>query len=143
MSYIIHTTIEIDAGSTTDPTDRVAAALPGAFVRHAAGDAGFGGAANEALAAVSGASFFLVCHDDVALDSSAVRLLVEEAFRSNAGIVGPKLVDADKRRRGLELAIHLVNIPRLGLAGTAAIGQQIGAQLGGHADRLQDRVRRA
>lgn len=86
----------VDAGSTDDPTDRVAAALPGAFVRHTESDAGFGGAANEALAAVSGATFFLVCHDDVALDPPAIRLLVEEAFRSNAGVVGPKLVEADQ-----------------------------------------------
>ena len=85
----------VDTDSSVDPTARVAAALPGTFVRTVDPDAGFGGAANEALAAVSGASFFLVCHDDLALDPSAVRLLVEEAFRSNAGVVGPKLVSAD------------------------------------------------
>ena len=39
--------------------------------------------------------FFLVCHDDVVFDPTAVRVMVEEAFRSNAAIVGPKLVDAD------------------------------------------------
>jgi GT2 family glycosyltransferase len=85
----------VDTGSRVDPTARVAAALPGAFVRVVDPGAGFGGAANEALGAVKGASFFLVCHDDVALDPSAVRLLVEEAFRSNAGVVGPKLVSAE------------------------------------------------
>ncbi len=85
----------VDAGSERDPTDRVAAALPGAFVRRLGGDPGFGGAANEALEAVQGATFFLVCHDDVALDPPAVRIMVEEAFRSNAAVVGPKLVDAN------------------------------------------------
>ena len=44
---------------------------------------------------MEGAAFFFVCHDDVELDPSAVRILVEEAYRSNAAIVGPKLVRAD------------------------------------------------
>jgi len=84
----------VDAGSEADPTARVAAALPGAFVRRLEGSPGFAGAANEALEAVQGAQFFLLCHDDVVLDAGAVRIMVEEAFRSNAAIVGPKLVDA-------------------------------------------------
>jgi GT2 family glycosyltransferase len=48
---------------------------------------------------VKGASFYLLCHDDVALAPDAIRLLVEEAVRSNAGIVGPKLVQWDDTRR--------------------------------------------
>ena len=32
-----------------------------------------------------------LCHDDIAPDPRAVRILVAELFRSNAGIVGPKL----------------------------------------------------
>ncbi len=83
----------LDNGSAADPTDRVAEALPGAFVRRCALDGGFAAAANEALAAVEGAVFLLFCHDDVVLDPDTARLLVEEAYRSNAGIVGPKLVD--------------------------------------------------
>ena len=71
------------------------AALPSAFVRRLGGDPGFGGAANEAIEAVQGATFFLVCHDDVVMDPTAVRVMVEEAFRSNAAIVGPKLVAVD------------------------------------------------
>ena len=42
-------------------------------------------------AAVQGADFYLLCHDDVALDPTAVRVMMEEAYRSNAAIVGPKL----------------------------------------------------
>ena len=34
---------------------------------------------------VEGAAFYLLCHDDVALDPDAVHKLVEESFRSNAG----------------------------------------------------------
>jgi GT2 family glycosyltransferase len=94
QDYRALSVLVVDAGSDRDPTARVAAALPGAFVRRLDGHPGFGGAANEALEAVHGAPFFLLCHDDVVLDPGAVRIMVEEAFRSNAAIVGPKLVDA-------------------------------------------------
>ena len=57
---------------------------------------GFGVAANEVLALVEGDNgFFCICHDDVALDPDAIRGLVEELYRSNAGLVGPKLVSWD------------------------------------------------
>ncbi|MEX2256673.1 MAG: glycosyltransferase family 2 protein [Acidimicrobiia bacterium] len=95
QDYPALTVLVVDAGSEHDPTARVAAALPTGFVRRLGGAPGFGGAANEALAAVDGAAFFLVCHDDVALDPDAIRIMVEEAYRSNAAIVGPKLVRAD------------------------------------------------
>ena len=96
QGYPALTVLVVDAGSDRDPTARIGAALPSAFVRRVGGDVGFGGAANEALAAVDGAAFFLVCHDDVALDPGAVGIMVEEAYRSNAAIVGPKLVRADE-----------------------------------------------
>lgn len=70
--------------------------LPKAFVRELGANPGFGAAANEVLRLVEGQNgFFLFCHDDVAPDRDAVRLLVEEMYRSNAGVVGPKLVDWD------------------------------------------------
>jgi len=82
----------IDNGSAEDPTERIAAVLPGAFVRRLEQPMGFGAAANVGARMVEGAPFLLVCHDDVALAPNAVRVLVEEAFRSNAGVVAPKLV---------------------------------------------------
>lgn len=82
----------IDTASAVDPLPRVAAVLGDAYVRHLDANPGFGAAANEVLEVVDGASFYAFCHDDVLLDTSAVRALVEEAFRSNAGVVGPKLV---------------------------------------------------
>ncbi|MDO8390888.1 MAG: glycosyltransferase [Actinomycetota bacterium] len=67
--------------------------VPNSFVRAVAGNPGFGTAANEVLRLVEGDNgFFCFLHDDVALDAGAIRLLVEEMYRSNAGIVGPKLV---------------------------------------------------
>jgi GT2 family glycosyltransferase len=89
----------IDAASDIDPTPRVAAVLPNAYVRRLRKRVGFARAANEVLDIVEGASHFLFCHDDAALDPEAMRILVEEAFRSNAGIVSPKLVEWDQPDR--------------------------------------------
>jgi GT2 family glycosyltransferase len=83
----------IDAGSAEDPTPRIAEVAPNAYVRRVRRRRGFAAAANEVLETVEGATYYLVCHDDVAPAPGAVRLLVEEAMRSNAGVVTPKLVD--------------------------------------------------
>jgi GT2 family glycosyltransferase len=106
----------VDAGSHDDPTARIAAALPDAYV-HRMPNSGFAVAANEALYAVRNATFLLICHDDVVLDPSAVRVMLEEAFRSNAGIVGPKLVDVDNPDLLLEVgrSIDRFGIPHTGI----------------------------
>jgi GT2 family glycosyltransferase len=83
-------------GDPGDVPDRVRQRVPNAFVRAVGNAAGYGSAANEVLHLVEGDNgFFCFLHDDVALDQSAIRLLVEEIYRSNAGIVGPKLVSWD------------------------------------------------
>ena len=72
---------------------RITRRLPDAFVRDIDANPGYGAAANEVLRLVEGDSgFFCFCHDDVALEPDTIRVLVEELYRSNAGIVGPKLV---------------------------------------------------
>ena len=93
----------IDTGTADDTVARVAAVLPSAYVRRIDGNPGFGAACNEVLAVVEGASFFAFCHDDVRLDPAAVRSLVEEAFRSNAGVTGPKYVRWDDPAHLLEV----------------------------------------
>lgn len=93
----------VDSASTLDPTPRVAAIVADAFVRRLERRVDFGVAANEALAVVEGATFYLLCHDDVALDPGAVSRMVEEAFRSNAGIVAPKVVEWDRPDRLLSV----------------------------------------
>src|SRR5581483_10587048 len=93
QEYPNFSVLVIDDASGEDPTSRVAAILPTAYVRRLATRQGFAKAANQVLEVVEGASLFLFCHDDVAPDPDAVNQLVEEAFRSNAGVVGPKLVD--------------------------------------------------
>ena len=52
-----------------------------------------------------GRRLLLLLHDDVALEPATIRLLVEEAYRSNAGIVGPKLVEWDDPRRLLAVGM--------------------------------------
>jgi GT2 family glycosyltransferase len=84
-------------GETADIPARIRDRVPHAFVRAAQGNPGFGTAANEVVRLVEGDNgFFCFLHDDVVLDDSAIRLLVEELYRSNAGIVGPKLVTWDE-----------------------------------------------
>ena len=95
----------IDTASETDPAPRVAAVLPDAHVHHLDHDPGYGAATNEVARLVEGAAFYLLCHDDIALEPDSVRSLVEEAFRSNAGIIGPKLVEWDHPRRLLQVGM--------------------------------------
>jgi GT2 family glycosyltransferase len=106
----------VDAGSGEDPGPRITGTLPDTYVRRAPG-AGFAVAANEALYAVRNATFLLICHDDVVLDPSALRVMLEEAYRSNAGIVGPKLVDLDNLDVLLEVgrSVDRFGVPHTGI----------------------------
>jgi GT2 family glycosyltransferase len=88
------TPAEGDGAETID--DRIQQRLPGAFVRTIGANVGFGSTANEVLRLVEGDNgFFLICHDDIAPEPDALRLMVEELYRSNAGAVGPKFVEWD------------------------------------------------
>ena len=93
----------IDAASDADPTPRVASVLPDAYVRRLDDNPGFGPAANHVRDVVDGAAFYCFLHDDAAPTERAVSTLVGEALRSNAGIVGPKLVRFDDPRRILQV----------------------------------------
>src|SRR4051794_36508501 len=113
QDYPSFSVLVIDNGSAEDPTPRVAQVLPTAFVRRLPENLGYSAAANEVIASVEGAVFFALCHDDVVLAPNAIRLLVDEAIRSNAGIVGPKLTSWDHPERLLEvgMAIDKVGAP--------------------------------
>jgi GT2 family glycosyltransferase len=93
-------------GDGTDPTERVGRILPEAFVRLLPGRPGYAAASNEALGMVEGAAFFLLCHDDCALDPDVVHNMVEESFRSNAGVVSPKFVNWDDPSILLHVGMH-------------------------------------
>ena len=80
--------------------DRIRSVLPDAIVRPAPSNAGFGPAANGVLDLVEGDNgLFWFNHDDVAPDPGALSALVDEFHRSNAGLVGPKLVEWDAPER--------------------------------------------
>jgi GT2 family glycosyltransferase len=93
----------VDAASDTDVAPLVAEVLPAAHIHRIDHNPGFGPAANLGVELVDGAAFYALCHDDVALEPDTIRALVEEAFRSNAGIIGPKLVDWNDPRRLLQV----------------------------------------
>ncbi len=89
----------IDSASAQPLADRVADRLPDAFIHRHSGSPTFASSANQALTLVSGASFLLLCTDDVALDPTCVSAMVEEVYRSNAAVVAPKMVRWDDPRR--------------------------------------------
>jgi GT2 family glycosyltransferase len=92
--------------------NRVAASLPEAHLARAAAGTGFAQAANQGVEMVEGAAHILVCHDDVAPAPGAVRLLLEEAYRSNAGLTSPKFVlwDAPDRLLAVGMGADRVGV---------------------------------
>ncbi len=95
----------IDTASEVDPTERIHAVVPSAHVHRLDHDPGFGAAVNLVRELVEGAAFYAICHDDIAVEPDTIRSLVEEAFRSNAGIIGPKLVDWTDPQRLLQVGM--------------------------------------
>lgn len=99
QDYVNLSVLVVDAADEDPIADRVAEVLPAAYIHRMTGSPGFSAAANQAMTLISGAAFLLFCHDDVALDARCVSTLVEEVYRSNAGIVSPKVVQWNDRRR--------------------------------------------
>jgi GT2 family glycosyltransferase len=110
QDYPNQSVLVIDAAGRDDPSGRVAAVLPDAFLRRPdrrGRPPGFAAAANDVLETVQGAAYLVFCHDDVAPEPDALRLMVEESLRSNAGIVAPKLVDWDSDDRLLSVGLSV------------------------------------
>ncbi len=82
----------IDVGADDATLDRVATVLPDAHLARMPNGTGFADAANKGLEMVEQVAHVLVCHDDVVLEPDSVQLLLEEAYRSNAGLTCPKFV---------------------------------------------------
>ncbi len=102
----------VDNASAQPLAGRVASVAPHAYVLRTEENQGFAAGANVVLAAVENAAFYLFCHDDVVLAPDALRHLVEAAYRDNAGIVAPKIVDGDDADRLLQVG---VGVDRLGV----------------------------
>ncbi len=99
----------VDTG-TIDPTESVRAVLPAARVHRVDGNPGFGAAANVVLDLVSGAEFYVFCHNDAAPDPGAVTAMVAAAARWEADVVGPKLVAWDEPRRFAQFGLTVDKI---------------------------------
>ena len=95
----------MEVGADEKVADRVGVFVPNAHFARMPPGTTFAQAANKALEMVEGAAHVLVCHDDVALAPDAVRLLLEEAYRSNAGLTCPKFVSWDHPDRLLSVGM--------------------------------------
>ena len=96
--------VVVDAGRRSGLADQVLNVLPDARTVEAPGSPGFGAAANRAVVGAPGddtnggtgpnriPAYHLFMHDDVVLDGTAVRRMVERAVAANAGVVGPKVL---------------------------------------------------
>jgi GT2 family glycosyltransferase len=101
QDYPVLGVLVVDAASLVPVADRVHEVLPDARVVRLDQNQGYGRSINAVLPSVADSPLLVLAHDDVAPDPTAVRALVEEAFRSNAAIVGPKIVRWDDPRRML------------------------------------------
>ena len=92
LFFVTSSTSSASTASTAE-TEIIRHTLPAAVIRQVEGNPGYGPLMNEVSRLVEGESgFFCFMHDDVALDSNAISSMIEEMFRSNAGVVGPKIV---------------------------------------------------
>ncbi len=95
--FFLTTPITESGADTTQAnlvSQQITDVLPKAVVRIVEGNPGFGRQVNELQRIVEGeGGLFCIMHDDVALNPSTLRILVQELFISNAAVVGPKLMD--------------------------------------------------
>lgn len=119
------------SGGASEPRAReildvVETNLPSAVTRFVGGNVGFAASCNAVLNLVTGDSgFFCFLHDDVALAPDAISQLVEELYRSNAGLVAPKLVhwDAPQMIESVGVAVDALGVA-LPLAEDGEIDQE-------------------
>ncbi|WP_195210273.1 glycosyltransferase family 2 protein [Actinomarinicola tropica] len=99
LEYPALDVVVVDAASDEPVAPRVAATLPTARTLRLEENPGFGRAIDAARSQVDVGPLVILAHDDVLPDPGAVRALVEEAFRSNAAVVGPKMTRWDDPAR--------------------------------------------
>ena len=77
--------------------------FPDAEILEVDPEAGLGANFNAVLSNHDEPAFYLFCHHDVALAPDALRLMVEESYRSNAAVVGPKVVNWERPNELLDV----------------------------------------
>ena len=77
--------------------------FPDAEILEVDPEAGLGANFNSVLGNHDEPAFYLFCHHDVALAPDALRLMVEESYRSNAAVVGPKVVNWERPNELLDI----------------------------------------
>jgi len=97
--------VVVDAASEVPVAPRVHAIIPEATVVPLIANQGFAKNANTILEHPGLGPYLLICHDDVALAPDCIRRLIEETLRSNAGVVGPKLLDWNDPNRILHVGL--------------------------------------
>ena len=97
----------VDNGSKVSLSPRVADVAPNALLVRNDKNLGFSAAVNGAIASIATADFILPCHDDVEFATDAVSVMVEDALRTNAGIVTPKIVSWRYPERVISLGIDI------------------------------------
>jgi len=119
-SELVDVAADVAIDVPVDPADVIASLMPHAVIRRVSGNPGYGAVINEVSRLVEGdGGFFCLMHDDVALEPQAIERMVEEVFRSNAGVVGPKLVEWDDPTILQSVGMHVDRIgeiePTIGL----------------------------
>ncbi len=97
----------VDNGSKVSLSPRVADVAPNALLVRNDKNVGYSAAVNGAIASIATADFILPCHDDVEFATDAVSVMVEDALRTNAGIVTPKIVSWRYPERVVSLGIDI------------------------------------
>jgi len=81
--------------------------LPQADIHEVDPNHGVGRNLNSVLENEEHPAYYLFCHHDVSLAPDAVRLMVEESFRSNAAIIGPKVVNWERPNELLDVGYEM------------------------------------
>lgn len=81
--------------------------FPEADVAQVNGEDGLGANFNKVLESSDEPAFYFFCHHDVALAPDAIRLMVEESYRSNAAVVGPKIVNWERPNELLDVGVRV------------------------------------